>query len=267
MENRFQQKRFTLIELLVVIAIIAILAAMLMPALERARSSAMRARCISRHKQILTAVQMYANSYDGILPYQAGTRGHTYVWHMAVGDWNNPTRTGLGLLFDEGYLPMGAFRMAMVPYGDVEVADSSANRARSGYNAADADHWGGSDGWHKWAGTTIIYNSVRGYDWESQSIASGYYRLDNDRSDNWAPYVHPFDPHHPYLLADWFMMTGMWNWDTDCIVHDGEGVHMGFVDGHAAWYSTQEVIDKSGYGGSGWLFNQRAYGGFWRGLY
>lgn len=59
---------FTLIELLVVIAIIAILAAMLMPALERARDAARTAACIGQLHQVGIASQMYANDWDGKLP-------------------------------------------------------------------------------------------------------------------------------------------------------------------------------------------------------
>ena len=61
-------QRFTLIELLVVIAIIAILAAMLMPALERARNAAMQAKCLSKQKQIGLAMTMYHNDWDGYSP-------------------------------------------------------------------------------------------------------------------------------------------------------------------------------------------------------
>jgi prepilin-type N-terminal cleavage/methylation domain-containing protein len=65
---RHWRRGFTLIELLVVIAIIAILAAMLMPALEEARRSAQRVTCTNNMKQQVLGFSMYANDYDGKWP-------------------------------------------------------------------------------------------------------------------------------------------------------------------------------------------------------
>jgi len=71
---------FTLIELLVVIAIIGILAALLLPTLQKARERARQTRCMVNLKQIFTAMVEYANDYeDYIVPVWLGSRdGRTW---------------------------------------------------------------------------------------------------------------------------------------------------------------------------------------------
>ena len=66
-------RAFTLIELLVVIAIIAILAAMLLPALARAKESGKRSACLNNLRQLSLAAQMYVSDNQGFYPPRSTT--------------------------------------------------------------------------------------------------------------------------------------------------------------------------------------------------
>ena len=77
---------FTLIELLVVIAIIGILAAMLLPALARAKETAKRIACLSNLRQFGLAQKIYSGEYNAQLPHRGGSAQQPNRWPQQMYD-------------------------------------------------------------------------------------------------------------------------------------------------------------------------------------
>jgi len=163
--DRWRRRAFTLIELLVVIAIIAILAAMLLPALAGAKEKAKRIACVSNIRQAILSVHMYGQDHRERVPSGRDNGGQ---WHSirisSVSYSNLVAYTGNFEIMDcpnftfgtqpryngnwgylIGYNYLGDANMAAWSRRSPTYWNSPRRTSDSGTNfiMADANHWGG----------------------------------------------------------------------------------------------------------------------------
>ena len=169
---------FTLIELLVVIAIIAILAAMLLPALTAAKQRAYLASCLNNVKQISMGAALYVNDYNDWLPPSSGIGSNpalnavaqeeygTYLWQgpQSTPQLNYARPVAGGTYENYGYL----YQMNVAGNGSIFFCPSYNAKKVSTYSSADylplltpASYTGyaniqGSYVWNPWVGPTSI---------------------------------------------------------------------------------------------------------------
>jgi len=173
------RRAFTLIELLVVIAIIAVLAALLMPALERARDSARFALCASNQRQIFTFANMYAFDFNDALPERCGNAGfsrypqeghntahESYPWGVGSSIYNNHVK-GIGT-FLESYCACKVFKWNNWDnqgfLNDGTIFHCPATRLPFSKSAASTDYFLAGFGAHQYRTRPMApYNSYSGY--------------------------------------------------------------------------------------------------------
>ena len=244
MKNKCKSLRFTLIELLIVIAIIAILAAMLLPALYKAKEMSKRASCANNLKQLGLACHMYAGDYNDYFPdgLSAGNQASRI-------DWQTPAKwSDFAKLHYDGYIP--AKSTFYCPSNDrwaVQLYNSSYGWAANGSKENTPKL------------TYIHYWYIGNYIWGGSEY-NGMSRLIGPAgpSRGWgavagySPTIPAFNPSADSLVTDLTTTTvdtNIFALNSDKTNHCQSGRASGnnecFVDGHVEFIQAKMLLNKS----------------------
>ena len=216
------QRGFTLIELLVVITIIAILAAMLLPALSRAKAKAKQSYCYNNLKQMGLAMLMYADESNGRVP-----RGNDPFWWQV-------------------FIPyLGGTKAARDEYGRVRVYTCPSYPDKRQVMCYVVNAWTFSSPQDKTGSELVGLQSVNRF---QRPVATIYF-TDNE-SASWRPIFTTtniigsdslndvWSPNHlPYGASGRTLSTER----RVAAQRHGEGANLLFFDGHAGWQNGRRM--------------------------
>lgn len=252
-----RQKAFTLIELLVVIAIIALLLAILIPSLNKARELANRIVCGSRLKTLTSASINYAagpgNGYyvpagyspyfnpdepdaDPANQYCNWSMNETYRKYIDIDNY----RPGYGLDAGQMQFPKEYLCPSDKISGDIDNVSDYGVLTSYAYNVTDWDPWGGGSG-SGWLNKIVGHRVDRvekpaeklhfidGIDWWTDYDAADYTKgwdiLGQDLSDNYREILNP-----PVYAPVFY--------------RHNEGANCAFYDGHVEYLKKEKVLEN-----------------------
>lgn len=233
---------FTLIELLVVITIIAILASMLLPALNQARSRASSSQCLSNHKQIGSALHMYVADYDNWLPTATRDGGMVGYWKFQLAPYTGQAMT----TWDEVKTDKKGFGQESI-FGCRSWAGVPSEK--SGWQTSEPGIYSGI-GWNRW----LCYNPLLppGSGSDRAKKLSYFKRLQTETAlvgdvPDGTLHVSTYQDNYTTIAyGDASTLARIAN-------RHSNGANYLWVDGHASWKSYMEMRNGKN-GSSDWYF-------------